>query len=164
MLRRRTASALHFERNEHNSAIAIFLAMIVALLLAAGAAVDYARVANMREGIEAAVQAASNAAVRAMHKSDLGDQEVRSIAMSHFEKSIAFARHVGTIERPTIKIDRSAGSATVDAKGIVAMTVSRLCGINDISVPATSTAVWAPQSADAQQEATTFSRQIVRRF
>lgn len=152
MLRRRTAAVLDFEHDERHSTIIIFVTMIVALLLAAGAALDYARVINMREGIEVAVRSASKAGMEALSDATLRDEDVKTIVMSHFDKSVAFARHVGTIETPTVRINRAAGWVRVDAKGTVAMTVSRLCGINEISVPVTSTASWAPRSADAQLE------------
>jgi hypothetical protein len=143
MLKRWTTAALPFERDEHHSVILIFATMIAALLLAAGAALDYARVSNMREGVDGAVEAASKAAANAMHSAMLTDERIREIALSHFDKGVAFARHVGTIETPAISIDRTTEAVTVDAKGTVAMTVSRLFGVNEIEVPAASTATWA---------------------
>lgn len=163
MLKRRMAAVLPFERDERYSVMAIFATMIVALLLAAGAALDYARVANMREGIEWAVQSASKASMNAMHSAALTDAEIETIALSHFDKGVAFARHVGTIELPTVSIDRAAETVKVDAKGTVAMTVSRLFGVNEVSVPASSTSSWTQQKADAQAGAEE-SHQIMRRF
>ncbi|MFA5957576.1 hypothetical protein [Hyphomicrobium sp.] len=150
MLRRRTAGVLPFERGEQHSVFVVFLMMIVVLLLAAGAAVDYARVANMREGIETAVRSASEAGMKAMREGARSDAEIRAIAVSHFDKDVTFARQVGTVDTPYVGIDRAASSVVVEARGTVEMTVSRLCGINEIAVPAASTTSWAPQSADAQ--------------
>ena len=104
----------------------------------------------MREGIEAAVTSASAAGTNAMHDASLRDVEIKTIVLSHFDKDVAFARHVGTIDPPSIRIDHAAQLVTVAAKGIVAMTISRLFGVNEISVPATATTDRAPQSADAQ--------------
>jgi hypothetical protein len=119
--------------------------MSLALLLTAGAALDYARVSNMREGIEAAVKSASAAAASALRNPSLADQEVRAVALSQFEKGVVFARQVGTIATPSVSIDRDAETVTVGGKGTVSMTVSRLGGIDDIAVPATSTAGPAAQ-------------------
>ena len=152
MLKRRISVALPFERHERYSATAIFVMMTAALLLAAGAAVDYARVANMREGIDAAVAAAADAAAAAMYSDALSDDQVKTLAMSQFDKAVTFARHVGTIEELDIGIDRVSRSVTVDAKGTVAMTVSRLAGVNDVTVPASATAAWTPRDADVQPE------------
>ncbi|MBS0249749.1 MAG: hypothetical protein JSR78_01655 [Proteobacteria bacterium] len=134
------------------------------MVLAAGAALDYARVANMREGIQGAVSAASEAGVGAVRDATLGDVQIETIALSHFDKDVAFARHVGTIDPPIVKVDRQAHTVTVGAKGTVAMTVSRLFGVNEIEVPATATSSWAPQSADAQDNSVNVGRQIMRRF
>lgn len=165
MLKRRTAAALPFERDERYSATFIFLLMIVALVLAAGAALDYARVVNMREGIQGAVRAASAAGVGAVRDATLSNLQIETIALSHFDKDVTFARHVGTIDPPIVKVDRQAHTVTVDAKGTVAMTVSRLFGVGEIEVPATATSSWAPQSADAQNDdSVNVDRQIMRRF
>lgn len=164
MLKRRAAAVLPFERYERYSATLIFISMIVALVLAAGAALDYARVANMREGIQGAVVAASEAGVGAVSDATLGDGQIETIALSHFDKDVTFARHVGTIDPPTVRIDREAHTVTVDAKGTVAMTVSRLFGVREIEVPVTATSSWAPQSADAQDDRADVRRQIMRRF
>ncbi len=150
MLRRRTADVLPFRRYEQHSASIIFITMIVALLLAAGAALDYARVAKMREGIEAAVTSASAAGTVAMRDATLRDVEIEAIVVSHFDKDVAFARHVGTIDPPLIHIDHAAPSVSVETKGTVAMTISRLFGVNEISVPATSSTDRTPQDADAR--------------
>jgi hypothetical protein len=140
MFGRRSTTAFSFERDEHASVIVIFLMMSAALLLAAGTALDYARVSNMREGIQAAVRSASEAAAKALRRTSLSDDEVKAVALSHFEKGVVFARQVGTIDAPTVSIDRSADTVTVGGKGTVSMTVSRLRGVEDIAVPATSTA------------------------
>jgi hypothetical protein len=149
MLKRRTQAFLFFERDERHSNSALFILMIVTLLLAAGAALDYARVANMREGIETAVKSASEAGTNALQDVTLGDGAIKTAALSHFDKGAAVARHVGTIGTPFILIDRTTATVRVDAKGTVAMTVGRLIGIDEVEVPATSTATWAPKGADA---------------
>ncbi len=144
MFGRRGAGAWYFGRDERYSTSVIFGLMSLALLLAAGAAVDYARVADMREGLEAAINSASLAAGQAIHDGKLSDDEVAALAMSHFDKNVASARHVGTIEAPSVKVDHTTKTITVGAKGIVAMTVSRLGGINEVTVPAISTVSFPP--------------------
>ncbi len=144
MPKRRTLAVLPFARDERYSAIVLFVAMTAALVLAAGAAVDYARVANMRDGIELGVRSASEVALGALGNRRLSDDQIRTIGVSQFDKSTVFARQVGTIGTPTVIIDRDARSVAVQAEGTVAMTASRLGGINEISVPAAYTATTAP--------------------
>jgi Flp pilus assembly protein TadG len=144
MFGRRAAGASYFARDERDSTSAIFGLMTLALLVAAGAAIDYARVANMREGLEAAVNSASLAAGQAMRDGELSDDEVKAIAISRFDKDVASARHVGTVEAPSVIFDHTNKTLTLDAKGTVAMTVSRLGGINQVTVPAKSTVSFSP--------------------
>ena len=144
MFGRRGAGALYFERDERDPTSTIFGLMTLALLVAAGAAIDYARVVNMREGLKAAIDSASFAAGQAMRDGELSDDEVKAIATSRFDKDVASARHVGTVEAPSVKVDHTNKTITLDAKGTVAMTVSRLGGINEVTVPATSTVSFPP--------------------
>lgn len=149
MLKRRRAPAFSFEsysfgRYERHSNSTLFILMIVAFLLATGVALDCVRVANMREGIETAVKSASDAGTYAMRDRVLGDEAIKTVALSHFDKRAASARHVGTIDTPSIRIDRDAATVRVDAKGTVAMTVGRLIGIDEVAVPATSTGTLTP--------------------
>jgi hypothetical protein len=146
MSKRRTLAVLPYAREDQFSAVVIFVAMTLALLLAAGAAVDYARVANMRDGIELGVRSASEAALGALGNRRLSDDQIRAIGLSQFDKSTVFARQVGTIGTPTLVIDRDTRSVAVRAEGIVAMTASRLGGINDVLVPAAYTFTTAPIS------------------
>ncbi len=144
MFGRRGMRASHFGDGEPQSVGIIFGLMSLAFLLAAGAAVDYARVADMREGLEAATNSASDAAGQAIRDGKLSDDEVAAIATSHFDKTVASARHVGTIETPIVKVDYTTRTITVGARGIVAMTVSRLGGISEVTVPAIATVGFPP--------------------
>jgi hypothetical protein len=149
MGKRSRAADFAFESDEHHPTTVIFVTMIVALLLTTAAALDYARVANMREGIERAVKSASDAGVSALHGGDLPDSEIKTIVLTHFDKDAATARHVGTIDAPFVGVDRAEASVTVAAKGVVPMTISRLFGFKDVSVPASATTIGAPQSTGA---------------
>jgi hypothetical protein len=126
--------------------------MSAALFLATGAALDYARVVSMRDGIEQGVKSASKAAALVLGRGQVSDDEIKAVILSHFEKDGAVAHQVGTIDPPTVSIDRSARSVTVDSKGKVMMTVSRLGGVNEVTVPATFTTRWAPPRLDAQHD------------
>jgi len=146
MFKRWPAGILSFERDERHSSSVLFISMILSLLLAAGAALDYARVANMRDVIDTAVQSASEAGAKALQDGTLGDEAVKTVVLSHFDKKAAVARHVGTIDPPAIRVDRATASVRVDATGVVAMTVGRLIGMDEVAVPATS----AVNSADVR--------------
>jgi hypothetical protein len=144
MLKHRAAPIYSFERDKRHSNSVLFILMIVAFLLATGVVLDFVRVTNMRDGIEKAVKSASEAGTDAMQHRALGDEAIKTIVLSHFDKRAATARQVGTIETPSIRIDREAARVRVDAKGTVAMTVGSLIGIDEIAVPATATGSLAP--------------------
>jgi Flp pilus assembly protein TadG len=144
MFGRRGAGASYFRHDERRSVGIILGLMSLAFLLAGGAAVDYARVSDMRERLEAAIGSASLAAEQAIRDGKLSDDEVAAIATSRFDKTVATARHVGTIEMPSVKVDHTTRTITVGAKGTVAMTVSRLGGIDEVTVPATATVDFPP--------------------
>lgn len=150
MFRRLTAGLRTSTHQWRLSSQGIFVIMSAVLFLATGAALDYARLTNMRGGIELAVNSAATAAASMLKGGQAQDAEIEAVALSHFGKASAFARQVGTIDVPTISIDRATRSVTVDTRGTVMMTVSRLGGIDEVVVPASSTASWAPPAADAQ--------------
>lgn len=131
-------------RKGRRSGTWIFVTMSVALFFATGAALDYARVVSMRDGIEQGVKSASEAAASVLRRGQVSDNEIRAVILSHFEKDGAIAHQVGTIEPPTVSINRMARSVTVDTRGTVLMTISRLGGVNEVIVPATFTTSWAP--------------------
>lgn len=150
MIRRLTAGLRMSTHRGRLSSQVIFMIMSAVLFLATGAALDYARLTSMRGGIELAVKAAAAAAASKLRGGQAPDAEIEAVALSHFGKGSAFARQVGTIEAPTISVDRAAQSVTVGTRGTVMMTVSRFGGIDEVVVPASSTASWAPLTADAQ--------------
>ena len=143
MLKRRALAAFPIGRGEHTSTI-IFATMIVVLLLATGTALDYARLVNMRKGIEQAVDSASRAGMDALSGGNLMNGEIKTIALSHFDKDAMIVRHVGTIDGPLVRINRERGTVMVEATGTVAMTTSRLFGVKEIAVPVIATASGAP--------------------
>ncbi|MBS0235078.1 MAG: hypothetical protein JSR99_16545 [Proteobacteria bacterium] len=147
MYEERVAGSRPLVRTRRRSGTGLFVMMSVALFLTTGAALDYARVVSMREGIEFGVKSAAQAAALVLRGGQVPDDEITSVVMSHFDKDGAFARHVGTIEAPNVIIDHAARAVTVDAKGTVMMTVSRLIGLNDVTVPATFTTNWAPDQS-----------------
>jgi Flp pilus assembly protein TadG len=142
MFQRWTTALSRFAGNKRGSVAVIFGGMSVAFLLAGGLAVDYARIVDMRERLTTAADSASQAAGRAMREGRLTDIEVLRLAEASFEDSVARARNVGTIEAPSIIINRAAGSVSVDVTAVVAMTVSRIGGVTEMTVPVTSTAVY----------------------
>lgn len=150
MIRRLTAGWRMATHQGRLSSAVIFTTMSVVLFLATGAALDYARLTSMRGGIDLAVKSAAAAAAEKLRSGQAADDEIEAVALSQFDKTSAFARQVGTIEAPTISIDRAAQSVTVGTSGTVMMTVSRFRGIDKVVVPASSIASWAPLTADAQ--------------
>ena len=77
-----------------------------------------------------------------MLEGKLSDDEIVTLADAYFDKNVAHARNMGTIDTPAITIDRTTGIVTIDVAAKVAMTVSRVGGFKEMAVPVTSTAVY----------------------
>lgn len=142
MFQRWATAHSRFAGNKRGRVAVIFGGMSAAFLLAGGLAVDYARIVDMRERLTRAADSAARSAGRALREGKLTDAEIRRLAEANFDDGIARARNVGTIEAPSINIDRASGSVSVAVTAVVATTVSRIGGVSQMTVPVTSTTVY----------------------
>jgi len=139
----RCRQSINSFRSDERGAVAIlFSLMTIVLTFMAGMAIDYARILNMRDRIASAVDAASLAAGQAMLKGDLSDQEVNDLAKAYFDQNVAKARAMGIVEDPTIVIDRTNSTVSIDAVGHIRMTLTRLGGFDEMELPVTSQSVF----------------------
>jgi Flp pilus assembly protein TadG len=142
MFKRLSAFVSRFERSDKGAVAIIFALMSLTLFLIGGVAVDYARIVDMRDRVTNAVDSASLAAGRAMLEGKLSDDEISTLAEANFDRDVARARNMGTIDAPQVRIDRATGKVSIAVTAKVSMTISRVGGFTVISIPVTSTAVY----------------------
>ncbi|HEY8194440.1 MAG TPA: pilus assembly protein TadG-related protein [Hyphomicrobium sp.] len=146
MFERRSAELLRCYREDHRTAPAVLGLMSVALLLIGGVAIDYARVVDMRSRLTNAVESASLEAAQAL-RDGFPNNQIETRTLSSFETDAASARKLGTIETPSIIVDRARGTITIQVTGKVATTVSRIAGFHEIPVPVISKTVYPLRDA-----------------
>ncbi len=131
-----------FGTDEQGSVAMIFGLMSISLLFMAGMAVDYNRITNMRQRVADAVDSASLAAGKALLEGKLTDSEIEDLAKIYFTENVKNAKRIGTVDAPSVKVDREKGSVTIDVNSSVPMTLTRLGGFQNIDVPVSSAAVF----------------------
>lgn len=122
--------------SDERGAVAILFGMMTFMLFCMGAiAVDYSRIIDMRSKISSAVDSASLAAGRALLDGQLSDSEIVSLATAYFTQNAKSATAMGIVGAPTITIDRDQGTVDIDVQSSIKMTLARLAGFNEMSIP-----------------------------
>lgn len=135
--------AKRFAADETGQVAVLFGIMAMAILLAAGIAVDYARTISMNSRIAAAADAASLAAGRALIEGKLDDEGVKQLA-KQFLRANADARGAlhGTYTEPEVTVDRNAGTVHIDVGVSVPTTVTRITGREQMDAPVETAAIF----------------------
>ncbi len=132
-----------FGSNEEGTVAIVFALMSILILFAAGMAVDTARSFHMNARVGDAVDAATIAAGRALLDGKLSDGEVEERAAVYIRENIAAGGgSFGIYATPDIRIDRDAGTVTIDVDVNVPTTLTRLGGFRTLSAPISRTAVF----------------------
>lgn len=131
-----------FGSDEQGAVAMIFGLMSIVLMFLAGMAVDFNRITNMRSRVADAVDSASLAAGKALMEGKLTEAEIVDLAKLYFQENVKNAKRIGTVEAPTVTVDREAGSVSIDVNSTVPMTLTRLGGFTNIDVPVSSAAVF----------------------
>lgn len=137
-----------FSSDEEGAVAVIFGLMTFMLFFIGAIAVDYSRIIDMRSKITSAVDAASLAAGRALLDGDLSDSEIISLATAYFNQNVKSATAMGTVGAPTIKVDREQGTIDIDVQSSVKMTLARVGGFNEMSIPVVSEASFAQKDIE----------------
>lgn len=124
-----------FLGDERGSVAILFTLMLVVLMVAAGVAVDYARLLHARMGLASAADAAALAAGRALGEGVRSDGEIRELAESFFRANLGSADTFGDLSAFSVAIDRDAATVQVDATATVPMTLTRMAGVESVDVP-----------------------------
>lgn len=127
--------------SDDEGAVAILFGLMTFMLFFMGAiAVDYSRVIDMRSRVSSAVDASSLVAGRALLDGQLNDSEIVVMATNYFNENVKGVKAMGTIDTPTIKIDRENGAVDIDVKSSVKMTLARIGGFTKMDIPVASAA------------------------
>ena len=131
-----------FSKDEQGAVAVLFGLMTFMLFFMGAIAVDYSRVIDMRSKISSAVDAASLAAGRALLDGNLSDSEIVSMATTYFVENVKSAKAMGTIGAPTISVNREQGTVDIDVQSKVSMTLARVGGFTEMSIPVVSEATY----------------------
>ena len=115
-----------------------FTAAMVPMVAVVGMAVDYARAASVRTGLQQSVDAAVLAAASARNSTNTGRE---LLALNTFNANVA-ANPLTAAATATATVTVTSSSATVTAQFAVPTVILRIVGINSISVTATSAAAF----------------------
>ncbi len=132
-------AARTFASDNDGAVAVIFALMIVPLIVAIGAAIDYGRASNLHAEIQAAADAAVIAGARELMRSNEADKAVAA-AEASFATSQAASRGV----KFDVEIDRDERRVSGAASANVPTTFMALAGVMDIDVSAEAVAV-APE-------------------
>lgn len=132
-----------FGSNEDGTVAIMFALVSILILFAAGMALDTARTYHMNERVGDAVDAATIAAGRALLDGDLSDAEIKERAAAYIRENVAAGGGTfGTYATPDIRIDRDAGTVTIDVDVNVPTTLTRLGGFKNLSAPISTEAAF----------------------
>ncbi len=148
MLRRWKLTVKTFSSDEQGAVALLFGLMTFMLFFIGAIAVDYSRITDMRSRISGAVDAASLAAGRALLDGNLSDSEIVALATTYFKENVKSARGLGTVGEPTINVHRDQGTIDIDVQSTVKMTLARIGGFTDMSIPVTSEATYAQKDIE----------------
>ncbi|WP_439543574.1 vWA domain-containing protein [Hyphomicrobium sp.] len=124
-----------FASDDRGSVTFIFALLMLVVVLAAGAGIDYARMLHARFNLAAAADAAALAAGRALGEGTRTDSEIKQLAEAYFRANLAEGHDFGSIGDLSVAIDRETGRVTVDAAVNVPMTLTRVAGFRDVEIP-----------------------------
>lgn len=143
MLRRFSRSLGLFRNEERGSTMILFGVMAFVLFFAAGMAIDYGRIQDLRTRMGGAIDAALLAVGRELLNGQLTDTELVAFGKTYFrENSKLLSEAMSVIGEPTIVVNRDSGSVDIKANAKIAMTLTRIGGFDTLDVPVASQAVF----------------------
>lgn len=130
-----------FASDERGVVMMVFALSFMAIALAAGMGIDFARIVHIKSRLTQAADAASLAAGRALIDGRLSDPDVEAIALQVFEANMDDAGQVlETVATPDISVTRATGEVRIAVEAVVPMTLTKLAGFNEARVPVLSAA------------------------
>lgn len=127
-----------FLTDQNGGVAVLFGLLLLGVLFSVGMAIDYGRVVHTKTRLAQAVDAAALAAGRALLDGRLSDTDVQEIAERYFDTNLGEGSGFGTVGRPFVRIVRATGEVHVTADANVPMTLTKIAGFSNVTVPATA--------------------------
>ena len=138
-----------FRRSEDGALAIIFALIVSVLVMMAGLAIDIGRVMHASSKMGSALDAAVLSAAKSMREGGLSDEELKQVAERYFQLNFAGSGVTYTVTGDLgVAINRDANTIALNISGQVPTIFARLAGIEQFTVPHTSTAVY--QSSDIE--------------
>lgn len=131
-----------FQADDRGAVAILFGLMATCLLFFAGMALDFARIADIKNRVADAIDAASLAAGRALLDGKLSDAEIQTLAITYFNENVKNVMGGAAISAPVVTVNRETGSVNINVDAAVNMTLARLGGFDKVDVPVSSAAVY----------------------
>lgn len=132
-----------FRREQQGSVMMMFGIMTFVLFFAAGMAIDYGRIQDLRTRMGGAIDAASLAVGRELLNGKLTDEELIQFGKTYFfQNAKGTGKDLSVLGEPEIKVNRDTGAVDISASAQIAMTLTRLGGFDTVDVPVASSAVF----------------------
>jgi Flp pilus assembly protein TadG len=132
-----------FRRSEDGAIAVIFALTVSVLVMMAGLAIDVGRVMHASVKMGNALDAAVLSAAKSMREGGLSDDDVRQIAERYFQLNFAGSGvNYAVTGDLGISINRDTNSIALTIQGQVPTVFARIAGIEQFTVPHTSSAVY----------------------
>ncbi|MEM1372134.1 MAG: pilus assembly protein TadG-related protein, partial [Pseudomonadota bacterium] len=129
------------ENDTRGTVAIIFGLSALVLALAAGVGVDNGRIVHAKSKLMQAADAASLAAGKALLDGRLSEAEIKAMATAVFQANATKGGMVSeTISAPVITINRNTSSIRVEAEATLPMTLTKIAGYDEVTVPVVSSA------------------------
>jgi len=124
----KTATAA-FRKDEAGSVVPIVAVSLIAMATAAGAALDYSRLARVKTQTDAAVDAATLAVGAAMQTGEMDESVLRKTFDDILSVNLGNSDYSQSVEIENFQADLSTGAVTARVKGTLPMTLMNVAGI-----------------------------------
>lgn len=131
-----------FRRDDRGTIIPTFGVMFFVILMCMGVAIDGARVYHSQSRLGAAADAAAIAAGKALLDGRNTDADVQRIATEYFHANLKESDGFAKVNSFSARLDRRISSVEIDVQADVPMTITRIAGFENISLPISSVAIF----------------------
>ena len=138
-----------FRRSEDGAIAIIFALTASALVMMAGLAIDIGRLMHASAKMTSALDAAALSAAKSMREGGLSDEDVKQVAERYFQLNFAGTGVNYTVAGDlAVSVNRVTNAIELSIQGQVPTVFARIAGIEQFTVPHTSTAVY--ESSDIE--------------